>query len=419
MPQMARMGQRRYRQGVVLGLTVAEVMILVCFVLLLLATFAFHRSETEARRYSALEAAQRADPLSSLSPAERAAVAAATTDGRLGPAIALRLDTEQLERLGRIVEASEFERMMGVAARLRGGARLVADAELLAMTERLRRAGLDLAGLDGLLNSVNRHGVSRLDEAASVAVALRGGATLLRDPAIAEALARYPMASEELRHALALIATHGLPTVEASLAASGGLRDRVRDALDRAGRELAASVTGAIAPVVARAAGTIDPRSGAVTFPEAGLFDVGDAAIRPALGQLLAQVCQPWLEALCRVGGNVGEIRIEGHASSEWSGETDPRRAFLNNMDLSQRRASAVLERCLALVGDTPAGVWARRRLVAVGHSSARPILVEPAGTEDPRRSRRVVFRAEIDSDSVLRRLESGQAPGSEAPPCR
>ena len=64
-------------------------------------------------------------------------------------------------------------------------------------------------------------------------------------------------------------------------------------------------------------------------------------------------------------------VRIEGHTSSEWKKDTKPKKAYLNNMSLSQLRASKVLQYTLAtnLNGSYD---WMRDRLQAVGFSSSK-----------------------------------------------
>ena len=74
-------------------------------------------------------------------------------------------------------------------------------------------------------------------------------------------------------------------------------------------------------------------------------------------------------------------------------------------MDLSQRRASTVLAECLRLISDSPALLWSRQRLAAIGYSSSHPVRHD--GVEDPVRSRRVVFRTEIDTTRVIDAIDA------------
>lgn len=88
-------------------------------------------------------------------------------------------------------------------------------------------------------------------------------------------------------------------------------------------------------------------------------------------------------------------MRIEGHASSEWSGRAAAD-AYAANLDLSQARAGAVFKRCLDLAGNDAVAEWARSRLSAVGYSSSRPVIA--SGVEDRAASRRVVFAIDMAS---------------------
>ena len=97
--------------------------------------------------------------------------------------------------------------------------------------------------------------------------------------------------------------------------------------------------------------------------------------------------------------------------------------AYVANLDLSQRRSQAVLRACPEVAGDPATERWARRHLVAVGYSSARPVL--DGDVEDRVRSRRVVFSVALDDAALLRDVEedvqgglaaSGQGGDAEAP---
>lgn len=135
--------------------------------------------------------------------------------------------------------------------------------------------------------------------------------------------------------------------------------------------------------------------NGNVIFPDTRLlFDQGQYAIKPEFDAVLQSFCIPWLETLHRSNANLRNIQIEGHASSEWAGET-PYNAFRLNLDLSQDRAAAVFKRCLDLAADSQLYEWAKTQLAAVGYSSSRPVR-DQGGTEDQTASRRVVFAIDL-----------------------
>lgn len=187
-------------------------------------------------------------------------------------------------------------------------------------------------------------------------------------------------------------------------AASDSVGERVADRL-QAAAENRARVTRALerelGPAVAAAGGVIDP-DGSLVFPDAVLFAAGEARITPELRGFLERICLPWFRTLERTGVAISELRIEGHASSEWTGLT-PEQAYLANLALSQERAHAVLSTCLELVPG-PEGGWARQRATAIGYSSSHPVL--SGGQEDQDKSRRVVFRVDLSLREVIEGIE-------------
>ena len=156
---------------------------------------------------------------------------------------------------------------------------------------------------------------------------------------------------------------------------------------------------------VARIGGRIEA-DGAIVLPDAVLFERGRARITERMRAFLEVACEPWLGVLMRSEAPVAGAQIEGHASSEWRRGASAGEAYVANLDLSQRRSQAVLRACLEVVGDPATERWARRHLVAVGYSSARPVL--DAGAEDRVRSRRVVFSVALDDAALLRDVEEG-----------
>ena len=165
-----------------------------------------------------------------------------------------------------------------------------------------------------------------------------------------------------------------------------------------------------LGPVVARYGGTIDA-DGALVFPDTVLFEAGKADITPALRSFLTAVCLPWFQTLERSGAAISDLRIEGHASSEWIGGTEEQ-GYLGNLALSQARAHAVLSTCLQLVPG-PEGAWARARATAIGYSSSHPVVVD--GAEDKVKSRRVVFRADYDLRGVIDDIQKDVAGDDDA----
>jgi outer membrane protein OmpA-like peptidoglycan-associated protein len=187
--------------------------------------------------------------------------------------------------------------------------------------------------------------------------------------------------------------------------------ERVTRRLERAAASRAAvaeTLRAELGPMVAAHGGAVEA-DGALVFPDTVLFEAGRADITPQLEDFLGSVCLPWFRTLERSADVVSDLRIEGHASSEWVGAS-PEAAYLDNLALSQARAHAVLSTCLGLVPG-PEGAWARSVATAVGYSSSHPVMVN--GAEDRERSRRVVFRVGFSDAKTLEGIESDVGGGT------
>lgn len=166
----------------------------------------------------------------------------------------------------------------------------------------------------------------------------------------------------------------------------------------RTGAEIAARISESAGDRIAALGGRILP-DGDVIFPDAVLFDAGQAEIRPEFDVLLQSFCRIWFETLYEQRGALDTVQVEGHASSEF-GNLGPEQAFVVNLDLSQRRAAAVFGRCLTYGGKDEVTDWARSAMAAIGYSSSRLVL---EGNEENRTaSRRVVFAIEPKTETEM-----------------
>ncbi len=164
--------------------------------------------------------------------------------------------------------------------------------------------------------------------------------------------------------------------------------------------ELANSINRSLGDVVSRIGGSIGPH-GRVSLPNNVGFEQGNDLIRTRFNDFLGSFCPKFLEIMYSSRDEILEIRVEGHASSEWSESRSIEEAFLLNLDLSQRRAHNVLASCLDQAGDPGIRDWAGGRIAALGYSSSRPVYLED-GSEDKEGSRRVEFGYLVDYDSLL-----------------
>ncbi len=137
-------------------------------------------------------------------------------------------------------------------------------------------------------------------------------------------------------------------------------------------------------------------------YPEI-LFQVGSAELNDKFKKILDNFFPRFLQILKdpKYKNDLEEIRIEGHTSSEWEGESSPRQAYFKNMELSQNRTRKVLEYLLSNIEDEELFDWTQRHVTANGLSSSKPILT-PEGDEDKIHSRRVEFRIKTNAEKQI-----------------
>jgi len=104
---------------------------------------------------------------------------------------------------------------------------------------------------------------------------------------------------------------------------------------------------------------------------------------------------------------DIAEVRIEGHTSSGWLGQTDDD-AYILNMGLSQARTKSTLEFLLLLPQVQDEKIWLKEHMTANGLSSSKPIILAD-GEEDRERSRRVEFRLRTDAESRIATILDSQ----------
>jgi len=368
---------RNYRRGAIMGLTVAEAFMLIAFALLML--LALWRYETDTDRQTM----------------ERELQTALAEKRELERELAKMEDLSEISRMSPEARATLVQMVSEGRLRL---ARLLGDHDMDQpedVQEIARR--LEMMQEADLRRLVEATTVWRAEERAQL---LEFVALAPDEQSIADIVAILEDGAKpaDIRRALAL-ASRLDPDDMAGLDA---LREDIRDRLgERLARQRALSVAtrDAIGDLVEGLGGQI-AENGVITFPDDILFTQGSSTPTPALHNFLAQACLPWFEAMRALGFDVQEVRIEGHASSDWIG-VSPEVAYFNNLNLSQQRAAAVLRMCLENAGAGDTGRWARERATAVGYSSSRPIL-DASGQEDSNRSRRVVFSASATTEDIF-----------------
>ena len=108
-------------------------------------------------------------------------------------------------------------------------------------------------------------------------------------------------------------------------------------------------------------------------------FAQGDATVPKAFKEVLSDFFPRYIAILTKpeYRGEIAEIRIEGHTSSEWFDHSTGNEAYLNNMELSQNRARNVLDYILQIAHSKVVlnRAWLKKNLTANGLSSSQLIL--------------------------------------------
>ena len=135
------------------------------------------------------------------------------------------------------------------------------------------------------------------------------------------------------------------------------------------------------------------------------LFDTGSANLKPYFQQTLNDFLPRYIRLLTspQYKDNIQEIRIEGHTSTDWYGQTGIN-AYFKNMELSQARTRSVLEYAIRMPYLQSQQEWIISKITANGLSSSQPIIIN--GIEDKERSRRVEFRIRTNADEKMAELE-------------
>lgn len=337
-----------YRRGAVMGLTVAEAFMLVAFILMMMLLFwriAIHE-EMKDRIDPDIERGflrQNEDTRRKLRDLLRSPY--------LGEAIGVLegLTKDDLEALRNGAKPVDSRRLKDLEA-----------AEELA--KRLKETGVSIEKIEALADTLRKHNIEEIEEALKMAEKDKG--------------------------------------------LHGRIKKRLSEE-DRARRMLVDEIKRDLGNEIQAIGGRIDEFDGTITFPENALFQVGRYDIRPRFVETLNRVCPIWLEKLWKSTGQreIEEILIEGHSSSEWDSAPTERDAWILNLELSQRRAQAVLVHCLHLVEGKPSGEWSRDKLAAIGYSSSRPVLGKNR-QESRQKSRRAVFRMRLSREQLRKEIQ-------------
>lgn len=155
---------------------------------------------------------------------------------------------------------------------------------------------------------------------------------------------------------------------------------------------------------------------GTVRFKDpAVLFKQNEFKLTPGGEQILKNFFKRFVEVLYSTNfkDKIGEIRVEGHTSTEWSQGTSEIQRYIWNLDLSQKRAFEILRICLPSISNLEYFEVVKNQAIAIGHSSSKIIRNED-NSENRELSRRVDFRAITNSEKILKEI-SGFCPNENS----
>ncbi|MFA5216234.1 flagellar motor protein MotB [Sulfuricurvum sp.] len=149
------------------------------------------------------------------------------------------------------------------------------------------------------------------------------------------------------------------------------------------------------------------------------LFATGSSALTPRFKEILDDFFTRYMKIMMskQFINNIEEIRIEGHTSSMWEGESDKEKAYFKNMSLSQERTRATLEYIMTsqkINLSQNQKKWLMKHFSAIGFSSGHPlnskgIYKTDAESEDYQLSQRVEFRVRTNIEDKVAKIVDKQ----------
>ncbi len=140
------------------------------------------------------------------------------------------------------------------------------------------------------------------------------------------------------------------------------------------------------------------------------LFNQGEARLKYKFKRILNDFFPRYISILTsgKYNGDIEEVRIEGHTSSEWKSGYNKQYSYFKNMELSQDRTRTVLHYIMQLNEVRDKNTWLRKKFTANGLSSSH-LLYNDAGIEDKKLSRRVEFRVRTNAEKRIAKILVGK----------
>ena len=143
------------------------------------------------------------------------------------------------------------------------------------------------------------------------------------------------------------------------------------------------------------------------------LFTTGSSDLKPKFKEILGEFFPRYVALITsdKYRSAIKEVRIEGHTSAVWLGQSDPKTAYFLNMGLSQARTRSALEYVLRLPNVERDQQWLIEHVTANGLSSSKPISkdekTEQAQLTNQRVEFRIVTNASDRMDQIARELKA------------
>jgi len=136
------------------------------------------------------------------------------------------------------------------------------------------------------------------------------------------------------------------------------------------------------------------------------LFEAGKASLKPEFQAILNDFFPRFLKIITDsvYVNDIEEVKIEGHTSSEGKNGMSKDRAYIYNMDLSQRRAFSTFNYLYNNVIPEISKDWSIEHLTSTGLSFSK-LKYNESGIEDRLKSRRVEFRVKTNAEQRMVRI--------------
>lgn len=132
-------------------------------------------------------------------------------------------------------------------------------------------------------------------------------------------------------------------------------------------------------------------------------FEIGREDLTDKFKNILDIFFPRYIKILNKYRDEIEEIRIEGHTSSEWNGNSSELESYFKNMELSQARTRSVLEYVMIMDKLLDLREFLIKKVTANGLSYSQRII--EGGEENYKKSRRVEFKIRTKAEKHIEKI--------------